>query len=541
MKFPAKGSLSDARFIEILKDAASSSLTGMIRLENGSIIKVIYLQKGSISFASSNEKSDRLTEVLKRAGKLTPEQVQDAQTRLKPNVSLGKTLVELGYISAKDLLWGARAQVDGILHHLLFWSEGKYQLLEGTLPKEIIHLNLSVPLVIFEGILKTQNRDWILQHIGSPEAVYALSSDFEEQNRTLKLPVSAVVSKINGKRSLHDLAQGSGIDTFELCKTVVALEYLDLARPIQDEPLQMALTAPAEVKAPAEAIPESSPEIENQVEEPGDQAQVPAAEEIETPKEPAAPEREQISPTEPVDDSAAVPEPVEPVKPEPQPELTGASHTPGEQPVESLPISIEQPPSQLEEESISSDTPKKFSRKSFFTILLIAAAVGAVVYYFFRKQEGVQPGPAEQKITQEIQKDPKLPPPETPAVIDSTEPVVPPPSDAVPSNSPANFLKEGKIAQSAKASKDLLKKNGYTIQLVIACQEKTVLETHRMLNYSEQMIVLPLTYKGQNCYRVLFGQYSTPKEALAAIKTLPESFLRQSSPAGVVTMARVLS
>jgi hypothetical protein len=64
MKFPNKGLLSDADFIEILKDASQSGLTGMIRIENGPVIKVIYFQKGTISFASSNEKTDRLTEVL---------------------------------------------------------------------------------------------------------------------------------------------------------------------------------------------------------------------------------------------------------------------------------------------------------------------------------------------------------------------------------------------------------------------------------------------------------------------------------------------
>ena len=92
----------------------------MVRLETGPVIKVVYLQSGTIAFASSNEKSDRLTEVLKRAGKLTPEQIEHAQARIKPNVSLGKTLVELGYISPKDLLWGARMQVEGILYQLLF-------------------------------------------------------------------------------------------------------------------------------------------------------------------------------------------------------------------------------------------------------------------------------------------------------------------------------------------------------------------------------------------------------------------------------------
>ena len=135
MDLPLKGSLSESGFINLLLDGTESKLTGMVRLEMGPVIKVVYLQQGTVAFASSNEKTDRLTEVLKRAGKLTPEQIDHAQARLKPNVSLGKTLVELGYISPKDLLWGARMQVEGILHQLLFWDKGNYQVIEGPLPK----------------------------------------------------------------------------------------------------------------------------------------------------------------------------------------------------------------------------------------------------------------------------------------------------------------------------------------------------------------------------------------------------------------------
>ncbi len=102
MELTTKGSLSEVSFIEVLKDLSASNLTGMVRLETGPVIKVVYLQNGTIAFASSNEKTDRLTEVLKRAGKLTPEQIEHAQARIKANVSLGQTLVAFGYISPKD-------------------------------------------------------------------------------------------------------------------------------------------------------------------------------------------------------------------------------------------------------------------------------------------------------------------------------------------------------------------------------------------------------------------------------------------------------
>jgi hypothetical protein len=74
---------------------------------------------------------------------------------------------------------------------------------------------------------------------------------------------------------------------------------------------------------------------------------------------------------------------------------------------------------------------------------------------------------------------------------------------------------------------------------VIACQEKTVTDTYRLMNFSDGIIVLPLNYKGQNCYRVLFGKFSTKTAAVSAIKILPEEFLKQASPASIVELSKV--
>src|SRR5215510_7877454 len=105
MRIPTKGSLKEKNLIAVLIDSADNLITGMVRAESGAAIKVVYLQQGTIAYASSNDRADRLTEVLRRAGKLTQEQIDHAQERVKPGVSLGKTLVELGYLSSKELLW----------------------------------------------------------------------------------------------------------------------------------------------------------------------------------------------------------------------------------------------------------------------------------------------------------------------------------------------------------------------------------------------------------------------------------------------------
>ncbi len=536
MKFPTKGFLNDTAFIEILKDAAQSGLTGIVRLENPPVIKVIYFHQGTISFASSNDKEDRLTEVLKRAGKLTPEQVEDAQARLKPNVSLGKTLVALGYVSAKDLLWGARSQVDGILHHLLFWNQGKYQVQEGALPQEIIHLNLPVTSVIFEGIIKTKDREWILKHIGSPDAVYAVSAGFQEQNQALKLPVSDLVSRLNGKSSLHEIAETSDMDTFEICKTVVALEYLNLARPVMEEPLQMTFPAledlePMEVPAtPVEPVPPAKDEQEL-----GQMLHLPTVDELDKAADQEAeppgateetPEPEPVT----IEAAAATVQSAQNTS-EPQPEPEHSSELDAVfQPLLEEPA-LDRVPMQSMVRGSQATPRSAFRWKRVITILLVVMAIGAgAVYYVLKKEQRAKPF----RPTVVLKDQPSQLTPPTPEAN--------PAFHEIPPEGPLRLLRNGRVADAAKSWNDTLTKEsfGYTIQLVIACQAKTVADTHRLLNYSNEVMVLPVNYKGQVCHRVLYGKYPSKSQAKEAIDYLPNIFVEQNSPASVVEISKVI-
>jgi septal ring-binding cell division protein DamX len=537
MSVPNKGSLGEHSFIEILKEASESLLTGMIRLENGPVIKVAYFQKGVISFASSNEKSDRLTEVLKRSGKLTLEQVEDAQARVKQNVSIGKTLVELGYLSAKDLLWGARAQVNGILHQLLFWADGKYQILIGALPREIIHLNLPVPLVIFEGIMNTQNREWILQHIGSPDAIYALVDDFQKQNEILKLPVTEVVSHLNGRRSLHDIAEKSEIDSFEICKTVVALERLNLARAIQDVPLQMDLSAP-ETELHSEAPPILEDQPPALLEEPMELGQVlvlPTVSQLETasPKVETA-VQEPIEQPEPIREDQVEQAEEKEIKEDPQKESAALPEMPLQERV--VPMQSMIKPDWAERRE-SAGT--KSGWKAGATIILVLAAATLGFFYYLQNKKS-EPEITPLKPTPKQSADQQAASPPAGTLTGSGEKTGTTRSSRPPIG-PIDLLKMGKVAEAASAWSTQMSeiKNIYSIQLVIACQEKTVTDTYRLMNESEGVMVLPLNYKGQNCYRVLFGKFSTKNAATSAIKILPEEFLKQASPASVVELAKV--
>lgn len=555
MGLPTKGTLSDLDFIALLEQIAVDRLTGMVRLETGSLIKVVYLQQGTIAFASSNEKSDRLTEVLRRAGKLTVEQIEHAQSRLRPNVSLGKTLVELGYISPKDLLWGARMQVEGIVHQLLHWSHGTFQFLEGPVPKEIVSLNLSIPHVIYEGILKTQDREWVLKHIGSPDAIYIITPDFHEKNVTYKLPVEEIVSRMNGKRTLEQIADAAGKDTFEVCKTVVALEKLKLVERFHEKPLQMnlvvsepAMTEPVQ-EEPLNATPFESEHGLSL----GQVVQLPTMQEL-NPQEEQRSFDQPVFPEEDQDELVGTIQLLtQPMEEDEDPfdekvvSYVSSQATddaaPQPQAVRDIPVPMES----------LSEMRKKYPRerkqvdwrKMALGMSAIALLGLAAAGYYWRSTQPrvdehstVPPHPSIKPQQEQLE------PGTTNAEVEPPAKTTQPPTNpaSVVDADPLMLAKSGQLQEAALVWKKALipQNQKLTIQLEIACQEETIFDAISILQDSKHLLIVPMNYKGQPCYRVLYGTYDSVAQAKNMKLNLPSKFLNQQSPPQIVPVARIL-
>jgi hypothetical protein len=234
-EFKKKGSFSEVLLPTLLVEAFHSRFTGMFRAEKESIIKVIYFREGEIAFASSNQPSDRLGEVLIKRGQLSREQLDLAMSKLEPNVSLGKMLVELGFLTPKELLEGAKTQVEEILYSLTAWNEGNYEFLEGPLPQRIVNLNLNTRQVIVQSILRVENRRWVLEQIGGMDKTYAREDDFNDIFRTMKFDedVSYLLTNVDGHNTVRDLCNLSRLDDFVVGKVVAAFYLLKMLKPVE--------------------------------------------------------------------------------------------------------------------------------------------------------------------------------------------------------------------------------------------------------------------------------------------------------------------
>ncbi|HEY4491720.1 MAG TPA: hypothetical protein VI958_06935, partial [Acidobacteriota bacterium] len=107
---------------------------------------------------------------------------------------------------------------------------------------------------------------------------------------------------------------------------------------------------------------------------------------------------------------------------------------------------------------------------------------------------------------------------------------------------PLTMARMGKLAQAAQSWKQQLSRNRtkFTVQLEIACQEKTVFEALQLLEYSQDIIIVPIDFKGRSCYRVLYGIYPSTSQGRAAREQLPSQFLDLPSPPQVVSITKIL-
>jgi len=168
--------LSQSAFPKALAQAYQRKDTGALVVRAGEITKNVFLEGGSVIFASSNDRNDRLGEMLVRRGVISVTDFLQSSARVVPGKRFGTILIETAILTPEQLVWAVKEQVKEIVFSLfgeLFVSY-KFEP-HANAGDEVITLNINTPELIRQGILSMDRISWALSDFESLEEKIILS------------------------------------------------------------------------------------------------------------------------------------------------------------------------------------------------------------------------------------------------------------------------------------------------------------------------------------------------------------------------------
>jgi len=535
-----EGQIRDIDIVERLVELWREKFTGAFRFEQDGVIKILYFKEGDVLSASTNDRVDSVDEILLRAGKVSREHIKQALAKRKETETLGDALLNLGFITRKELTWARRVQVIGILRSISTWQEGQYTGVADYLPKREEGTLFPLPQVILELIVTESDRARFEQAMDGGAAVFAKTEAFDDDYRRLGLneDADAIVAEIDGERSAADIAAVSGADAFNVYKLLDALRALGIVTRIERTHGAPELTFDDfESAGVSDASDAWEPTVETPV--PADvPLTIPAAE-----PEPAwGFDEAQIETARRAADPPPAPEPTPP------------------------------PP--------AAPRPKRGSRWGAIMLALLVIVLGFGGWYGWTWWQARQ-APAPQPVVTRAKRPPLRPAPQTatttpapavavvPAVTTGTTGTIakpparptptatiaataPPPATRLERSStgaatitntapggapaarppaarppaPANDALRAKydvMAQQAAADPV----GAYTVQFELVCETSSI--TKAMEAGRSAVWWQPTTYRGRPCYRVFWGRFATREEAVKAAAEIPGA-LHGSTP-----------
>jgi Domain of unknown function (DUF4388) len=525
-----EGQIRDIDVVDRMVELWREKFTGAFRFEQDGVIKILYFKNGDVLSASTNDRVDSVDEILLRGGKVSREHVKQALAKRKESETLGDALLNLGFITRKELTWARRVQVIGILRSIGTWQEGQYTGVADYLPKREEGTLFSLPQILLELIVTDSDRAKFEQAMDGGAAAFAKTADFDEAYRRLGLneDADAIVAEIDGEKSAADVAAVSGADAFNVYKLIEALRALGLVTRMERT--------------------HGAPEL--------------SFDDFESAGVSDASDAWTMEPTVETPVPADVPL-VVPSAPEPEPQWGF-----DEAQIETVRRAATPPPPVTPPPPPAKPAPKaKGGRWGLIMTLLFLVVLGFGGWYGWQWWEGrsrVVVPTAARAASRRPPLRPKPAPVPVPAVTTGTTgtvpPPVPPPAPATetvavrPAGTPAattrlerspsgaaTITNTNTATDAVRAKYDALARQmaadpvgAYTVQFELVCETASI--TKAMQAGRSSVWWMPISYRGRPCYRVFWGRFATHEEAVKAATEIPAAL--QGSKPTVVKIPR---
>jgi hypothetical protein len=227
---------------EILVTIHRYKAPGVIECRRDDVTKRVYLDRGQIIWAATNQTSESLGDKLLADGRITRRQYDASlkQSR-KSGKRHGLTLVDMGIITAEDLFVVVRAQIESILWSLFAWDSGAVMFVPGRdKHTEFVKVEIPVPRAVMSGVRLMPDARSLVARLGTKTTLFdATENVFDDLSLTED--EQRVLDAVDGKRMLYELVNTPPLSAGENARILYGLFALQLIAPKQPRGIKVQL------------------------------------------------------------------------------------------------------------------------------------------------------------------------------------------------------------------------------------------------------------------------------------------------------------
>ena len=223
-----KGKLEAFYLASLLQLLSHEKKTGVLQLSDGDNIVKIFVKDGVIVYASSSQREFRLGHLVRIKGIVPAEKVQECLLLAKKKgQSLGKILVEKGYISKQNLKELLQQQAKEILNSVFLWKTGEFDYKDAPLSVEgKLVTQMNTLEIILESSRLTDEWSVITKQINDGNLIFKPSRKSQDLDEVkLDKKEWRVLSLMDGIRPVKQVVKDSGLGEFVTYKTIYTLLF----------------------------------------------------------------------------------------------------------------------------------------------------------------------------------------------------------------------------------------------------------------------------------------------------------------------------
>ncbi len=222
-----KGALTDVSLADISQLLGMGGKTGCLALTHKENQGSVFFEGGKVIYASVVNRPDRIGELLVAREAIDRDQLSAAMAHQAQGTGqrLGEVLVELGSLTQEKLEEYISVQIEEAVYIIFQWNEGTFEFEPDVMPEEGLHrVSISIDALLMEGARRVDEWSVVEKKITSMDLIFALERNpLEDEGLDLTDDQRGIIPLIDGKRSVTDLVEESGLAEFDTGKALYGL------------------------------------------------------------------------------------------------------------------------------------------------------------------------------------------------------------------------------------------------------------------------------------------------------------------------------